>query len=1210
MVGKRKKNRLLTDALREVRNTRSRFFSILILAALAVAFLSGIRITAPDMQYTADHYYDELNLMDGYIMSTLGLSEEDLTAIRQVEGISDVEGGYTLDAKALDGVVIVRSMPERMNLTEIVRGRLPERSDECVTEENLLIALGLDIGDRLPLEPGKDQEDALNQNVYTIVGTVKSPLYVGPDRGTSSLGTGSVDGYVYIPAENFTWDYYTVAFFTADGLKELNCYTDEYDDKIDSLVDGMEGFADERAVLRRETLVGDAQKEIDDAWEELNDVKAEVDEELTDAWQELLDGRKELDDGWIEYRDGLQELEDSVRDAEQEIADGEKELADALADLNDGEQKLQDGRKELDDGWLEYQDGVREYYEGYEEYLDGKKEYEDGLEDYQDGKEELNKGKKQLNKAKTELAEGEKQYQAGKTQFDQVAGAIWMVASASNCGFQSPDDLIGAAAKQDPIASAVLTQSLAYLPMIPMDAAQVTQTYVMLETSRKTIAEGWSQYHDGMEEMEDGQEALREAKIQLDDAKIELEDAEEEIRKGKEELDKALTILLEAEEELLIGQEDLQYGWSEYRDGLDELADARITLKEEVADAEQELADALVELEDGEQEYADGLVEYEDGKKEADEEIADAEVKLADAQEELNDIDECEWYVLSRKTNMGVAGYGQDSERISNLADIFPIIFFLVAALACLTTMTRMVEEQRTQIGAMKALGFSYPAISIKYIGYAFAASLLGGLIGLQAGKLIPLVIANAFNIMYEFPPLMFKFQPEVNITAVLAAVICTTGAAFWACGSTLAAQPAALMRPKAPRAGKRVLLEYIGPLWKRLSFTWKVTVRNLFRYKRRFWMTVIGIGGCTALIVTGFGLHNSIFEILDKQFDEISLYAASVGFEEDVEEEDLTEIFEYLDASEEISQWKACHIEMADSSTDAAVLEGVNLLAVEDLTELEGFIDLRHRKSGDPVVLNGDGVIITEKMSELLEVSVGDTITLDGEKRVDVPVADIVENYVQHYVYMTDEYYEHVFRAEAEDNVAFVKYEEAALQSYGADASRSDQIELLSDHISGEMMAMDGVSSYSRTAALRETFTESMESIDYAVIIVIVAAAVLAFVVLYNLTNINITERTRELATLKVLGFYDGETSAYVYRENIFLTIFGILMGLVMGRFLHSWLILTVEVNQVMFGRTAPTYAYAYAALLTVVFSMIVNVVAHYKLKKVDMVESLKTVE
>ena len=1083
MVGKRKKNRLLTDALREVRNTRSRFFSILILSALAVAFLSGIKITAPDMQYTADNYYDSQNLMDGYVLSTLGLVDEDIEVLLDTPGITDVEPGYTLDAKALDGVVIVRSMPERMNLLQVVRGRLPEAANECVTEENLLIQLGVDIGDELPLVPGADNEDALENGTFTIVGTVNSPLYVGPDRGTSSLGTGAVDGYVYIPAENFTWDYYTVAFFTADGLYDLNCYTDEYDDKIDALVDGMEPLADERAVLRKENLVAEAQAEIDDARVELEDAKAEVEEELADAWQELLDGRKELDDGWKEYYDGIQELEDSIKEANQEIADGEKELADALIELQDAEKTLADARVELADGWSDYNEGAAEFAEGKADYLEGKKEYEDALKEYEDGKKEYEDGREKLSDARQSLESGESQYQAGKAQLSQLTGAIWMVASGSNAGYTSGDDLVASAANNDPMAMAILDGALAYLPMIPVDSGTLVENYQSLQDAKTTLSDGWDEYEDGLDDLRSGRYKLEYAERELLDARVELEEAALEIEEGQKDLDEALSSLLEAEQELADGEKELADGWAEYHDGLKELADARVTLKEEVADAEIELADALVELEDGEVEYTDGLKEYEDGKIEAAEEIADAEEKLADAQAELDDIDDCEWYVLSRKTNMGVMGYGQDSQRISNLADVFPIIFFLVAALACLTTMTRMVEEQRTQIGSMKALGFSYVSISIKYIGYAFAASLIGGLIGLQIGKLIPIVIANAFNIMYEIPPLEFKFQPEVNVTAVIAAVACTTGAAIWACGSTLVASPAALMRPKAPRAGKRVLLEYIGPVWHMLNFTWKVTMRNLFRYKRRFWMTVIGIGGCTALIVTGFGLHNSIFDILDKQFDEISLYDASVGLEDDVESSQREAIYAYLDANEDIDRWVACYSDMVDTSSESAVENSVNLFAVASFEDLETFIDLRHRSDDDPVTFAGDGVLITEKLSELLDLNVGDMITLDGTRRVDVPIIDIVENYVQHYIYMTDEYYEEIFRETIEDNAVLLAY--------------SEEIGAVSDVISTEMMATEGVATFSHIASLRDTFTESMVSIDYAVVIVIVAAAILAFVVL-----------------------------------------------------------------------------------------------------------------
>ena len=681
-----------------------------------------------------------------------------------------------------------------------------------------------------------------------------------------------------------------------------------------------------------------------------------------------------------------------------------------------------------------------------------------------------------------------------------------------------------------------------------------------------------------------GYAQLAPVKAELDAAKKELDAAQAQIDSSKKELDGALAQLEQA-------QTDIQDGWDAYNRGVRELRDAR-------AEGRQELDDALAQLNDGEQEYADGLQEYEDGKKEADEEIADAQQKLDDAQAELDDVEECKWYVLSRFTNAGIVGYSQDSDRVSNLANLFPVIFFLVAALACLTTMTRMVEEQRTQIGALKAMGFSRLSISKKYIGYAFSASLAGGILGLALGcTLIPLVIANAFNIMYAIPTLEFKPQLGLYFGAVLAAVACTTGAALWACLSTLMATPASLMRPRAPKAGKRVFLEYIRPVWRRLTFTWKVTMRNLFRYQRRFWMTVIGIGGCTALIVTGFGLHESIFSILNQQFYHVFLYDAILGLDKKAGADNLETVDGYLSGSPWVEDHLLTSQTLLEASTNGPAHDAY-LFVVDDQERFMEFIQLGHRTDDEPVRLSGDGVVVTEKLSELLEVSVGDAITLDYDgRRVEARVADIAENYAYHYIYLSAECYQALFGEPSEHNAMLLRYADGAGEAE-------------SDTVSADLMAMDGVDSYSYIATLRDNFTDSMEAIDYAVVIIITAAAALAFVVLYNLTNINITERVRELATLKVLGFFDREVTAYVYRENLFLTLFGIVLGLGMGRFLHSWTVLTVEVDLVMFGRTAPLYAYCLAAVLTVVFSIAVNIAAHYKLKKVDMVESLKTVE
>ncbi len=1214
----RRKNRLTTDAVREVRNTFSRFLSILILSALAVAFLAGLRATAPDMQYTADAYYDRTRLMDGYVISTLGLTDEDLEALAAAAGVGEAEGVWSVDAVADDAVVSVISLPQRLNLLELKEGRMPEAADECVTERLLLTELGLKVGDRLALAPGKDHEGDLTGLSYTITGVVSSPLYVGTDRGTSSLGSGSVDGFVYVPAENFDLDYYTMAYFTGEGFAALNSYGDEYDEKLDALVDSLDGLADERARLRYASVVGDAQAEIDeaqaeldDAGRELADARADADRELADAEAELADARRELDDGWRDYQEGTGTYEREIADAQQELLDARQELLDAEAELADGKQ-------EYADGLAEYQNALEEYEDGLEQYADGKSAYQDGEAALSDGEDEYYSGVSQYNAGRKQYEEGLASYEAGVTayetldaqqkQLDEADAAL----SAQEEAYQK--------ALEEYEKTHVATPGEAELPEVlqsagrqlkeqrsrlEMGKAQLKAAYSQLPVSREELAAARAELEDSQarlssaeSELEAAWREIEDGRAQLSSAWRELIEAERELSDGKKELDDAWEELEDARFEIEDGEKEIADGWNEYHDGERELEEAR-------ADGQKELDDALAKLNDGEREYADGLAEYEDGRAEARQEIADAQKKLDDAQaevddarSELDDIDECEWYVLGRNTNAGFEGYGQDSERISNLADIFPIIFFLVAALACLTTMTRMVEEQRTQIGALKAMGFSRLSISKKYIGYALAASLLGGVLGLAlGGVLIPEVIANAFNIMYDIPALRFKDQTLMYAACVLAAVACTTGAALWACLSTLVDTPANLMRPRAPKAGKRVFLEYIRPLWSRLSFTWKVTMRNLFRYKRRFWMTVVGIGGCTALIVTGFGLHDSIFSILNRQFDEIAIYDATVGLDVDAALEELLEAETYLDGSPCVERYLISSQSMVSASCSGPAYDS-GLFAVDDMDAFGQFINLRHRLDGAGVTLPASGVIITEKLSELLGAGPGDVIILEkDDERVQATVSDVVENYVQHYLYVSYDYYEELFGREPEENVLLIRY---------VPQSGTEQ----SDQVSSDLMAMDAVTSYSYIATIRDSFTDSMVAIDYAVVIIITAAAALAFVVLYNLTNINITERTRELATLKVLGFYDREITAYVYRENIFLTIFGILLGLVLGRLLHSWLVLTVEVDMVMFGRTAPDYAYWLAVALTAVFSVVVNIAAHFKLKKVDMVESLKTVE
>ena len=1017
------KSAMQKDFWREIGHTKSRFFSMMILVALSVAFLSGLKATAPDMKKTGDDYLDSLHLADIQVLSTLGLTDEDIDALKAQESIENAEGEYVLDAFAssdgAEAVVKVLSLSGAgINDVLLREGRMPARADECVVEENMLELLDISIGDTIALEPDSKMDDALAGEEYTVVGTVRSPVYIAVERGTSTIGSGTVKAYLYLPRDAFTLDYYTAAYVRVSGAAEMTAFYDEYDDHIDDVIDSLKDFADERAALRHDSLVAEATEKLDDAQQELDDAKAEADEELGKAQRELSDARKKLDNGWRDYRSGQQELKDS--------------------------------RARLD--------------EAYQSLRDGEQEYADGLA----------------------------QYEASRREFEDQKAAAGA----------------GMAAVTDPAALAAMQQ-----------------------------------------QMEQAQQQLDEAKAQLDASRAELDT-----------------------------------GWQEYDDG-----------EAQYASGAQTLADAYRDLQKGEQDYRDGLNDYEDGKAEADEKIADAQAKITDARREVADIESCEWYLFSRSYNPGYTGFGQDAERMANLASVFPIIFFLVAALVCLTTMTRMVEEQRVQIGSLKAMGYSGLAISRKYLFYGLLPSLTGGVFGLVIGYILfPKMIFTAYQIMYQMPDIELRAYPEISIFSVLAAVACTTLATLWACLATLRETPASLMRPRTPKAGKRVFLEYIRPLWKRMSFTHKVTARNLFRYQKRFWMTVIGIGGCTALIIAGFGMRSSLLFTMSRQYDDLFHYSAQVTLSDNALSTERQAVEDFLAGDERIVSYVPCEASSATVVTPSySTTAYVEVMASDEIGKV---VDLFDYKSGDPITMGDEGVYIDQKLSELLKVSVGDTFFLDGDVRGDVTVAGIYEHYTGHFIYMTPGYYENALHADGEPNAYLLNFTSDDTDTCNA--------------IFEKLLDMSGVATTSRMRDTQDTYMHSMERVDFVVVIIILAAAALAMVVLFNLSNINITERQRELATIKLLGFYDGEVSAYVYRENIVLTVFGILMGCFMGHWLHIYLVRSTEIDLMMFGRQTAPSAYVYAAILTALFSLLVNVLAHFKMKKIDMVESLKSAE
>ena len=1099
------RNRLVTDTLREVHHTFPRFLSLLVLSALAVCFLAGLRATAPDMKLSADAYFDQQNLMDLHIASTLGLTQEDVDAIAEEEGVASVQGAYTIDAlvpmdnQEMVVKVLSYSGEGDVNQPALVEGRLPEGEDECLVEPLFLELSGLSIGDTISLDTGEgDYADALSVEEVTIVGMANSPLYIALDRGSSTLGTGSVDAFLILPVESFTMDYYTDAYLLAEGASELETYSDEYEELVDQLAQQLEPLSKERSALRYD----EASQAISDAEDELAQAEEEANQQLTDAEAEITSSRQELDDA-------------------------KKQLEDAKKQLDSGEAQYAAGMEQLESGW------------------------------------------QALDAASLELEDGKEQYEQGQTAYQAALALYQIQAAAVERQLETQAELEASTQARTQATQAALQAATEAALEDPLSYMEVYNR-VYEETYQSVYDTAYAQAYAQAQENSSQWQELQTSKAQLDQTKAQLDAAKAQLNQGEIEYRAGVRQLESSQRQLEASREELDQGWEDYETGLQQ-------------------------WEDGEKAYQEGYESYTQSRQEAEDQLKDGRKEVEQAKRDLTLLEDGEWYILDRNTNTGYVSYSMDADRIANLAAVFPLIFFLVAALVSLTTMTRMVEEQRTTIGGLKAMGFSRGSIAIKYVGYGFLSSVIGAVLGLAVGlTLLPWIICTAWSAMYTIGDIHYSFEAATSLLAAGAAVGTVTLAALLACFSTLAATPAQLMRPKAPPVGKRIFLERITPLWRKLSFHYKITLRNLFRYQKRFWMTVAGIGGCAALIVTAFGVRGSIMGVMEEQFDVLYHYSAQVGLVDEITPLELEEVEDTLSESGLVDDSLACRVETVTAQSESYTLD-CYLQTTPSQEELSRFVELRHRTDDVPVTLPDDGAVITEKMASLLGVEVGDTITLDGESRVTITVADITEHYVQHYIYVSDTYYETLFGEAPTANTVLVDF---PVEESGA------------GELESQLVSLDGVSSLTLLSDTADTFSSSMESVDYAVILIIFCAAALAFVVLMNLTNINITERLRELATLKVLGFYNREVSAYIYRENAILTVFGVLAGMVLGKFLHQWLILTVEVDMVMFDRVLDLSSYLWAAVLTVVFSLAVNLTARRKLRDLDMVEALKSVE
>lgn len=1121
------KKALLKDSFKEIRHSFGRFISIMLIVMLGVAFFAGLRAAGPDMRKTADDYFDKNKLADVHILSTLGFSEKDISAIKKSEYADVVDAEYSYDVlmthDGTDKVIKLMSISENgLNTLELKEGHMPQNEGECVVLAGKTQDSQIAVGENISFKSGTEDDiaDTLKRKDYTVVGIVDSPYLISFSYGTSKIGSGTVNGVIFIDEGNFDLEVYTDVFVSVKGARELDCFTEDYNALVDKAVADFENIADVREVERYDEIKQEAQSKIDDAQTELDDKKAQADEELSDA--------------------------------QKQITDAETGISDAQKNIDKNQHKLDDEKKnaqeKIDEAQGEIEKAERDYKKGLSEYKKGEKSYK--------------KGVNKLNDAKIEYEEGEdtlKEYEKGLADAEQeIEDAKQLIA----------DNEAEIAKKEAKLANEGDALS-------PEEKKQLENEISSLKYQNARLEYGIAA----------GEMALEDYKTEISKAKDELADAKKEIDKAQEKLDKSRKKLDKAKKKLDDAKKDIDSAKKT-------LLEKKKELSENVSSAQSKLDDASAKLEDAKGDLETGKADYAQAKADADEQISEAQGKIDDARSELKDLEEPVWYVRDRsEACFGFSDYVDGADRMDAIAKIFPLIFITVAALVSLNAMTRMVEEQRTLIGTLKGLGYSDAAIAGKYILYAALASVIGSVVGVAAGiRVFPSVIYGAYGIMFNMPALEIGFYPATAVTAAVVAVLVTTLAAYFACMGSLKSEPAKLMRPKAPKAGKRVFLERIGFIWNHLSFTKKVTARNLFRYKKRFVMTVFGIGAAVALLLVGFGVRDSVNNILVYQFEDIYNYQLMVtGNDADMDE--LKENIVKLDNIDSATQ---AFMKSVEFSTDSAKVTAT-LTAFNDNAALTGYINLRNRRDGTPIELTDDGVILTEKMANILGVGVGDTVEMhDGTKLIDVSVSGITEHYAMHYVYMTYSSYEKYFKEEVEPNVLL--------------AHMSGEYD--TDSLGKEILKNDGVVSVSFTSDIMDRFKDMLSSLNYVVLVLIVSAATLCLLILYNLTNINVSERYREIATIKVLGFYDNEVLSYVYRENFILTGIAILLGLVGGVFLHQYIIKTVEVAAVMFGRTINGLSLVWAALLTVTFTLAVNFIMYFKLKKIDMVEALKSVE
>lgn len=1074
----------LKDIFREIKISLGRFLSILCIVAIGVAFFAGIKASAPDMKNSADTYFDKYNVQDIQVYSTIGLTKKDVAAIKKIKGVKSVQPSFSMDTLSqIDSTqmvikVISYGIDQKMNKIRVVEGRMPERENECLVEAssatNKLYGT-FHIGDTIKLQSGTDEalSKSLKHTKYKIVGTCYNPNYLSYEKGSSNIGSGTVNSFIYIQNTNVLKDYYTEVDVCVKGAKDLDCYSDEYFDVVDPVLKKIKKISNKQIDARIQ------------------------------SYQSELDEKK-------------QEATDKFKDAENQFNDAQNKIDSGLSKIQSNELKLQNSKDQINQGWNEYYANLQ-----------------------------LLDNIPTLQNAIAQIEESEKKLPELLSQKEQVENGLQQINAEGDLN-----------TKRTLIQNAIDFIDIALKKLENYPDSSDAETIRIKLNEKKELLQGQLSLID---------QAIAK-KAELEAILPQIQSGIEQIQAGvakKAELQSQLNQLLNAKNELNNAYVSLINGQAQYEDGVSKIEDAKNELNKSIEQLTLSKAEFNIQKHDALRE-------------------------LSDAQLEIDKM-EGKWIVLDRNSHYSYRDYGACADRMDGIAKVFPVFFFLVAALVCMTTMTRMVDEQRNEMGTLKALGYSKLQIASKYIIYALIASILGSILGCSLGMyLFPTVIFNAWNTLYNIDQIKFLFQPGLILLASGSVTGITLLATLYSIYSELIEMPSQLMRPKAAKAGKKILLERITFIWKRLSFLQKVTARNIFRYKKRFFMTIIGIAGCSALLVAGFGINDSISDIVNQQYNVIYHYDATVSAKTSEITSQIKSLKGVKDVYEEDHLAVTTKIENKDISTTVHIIS--NDKKFKDFCTL-----FNGNKEFD---LDDSSVLISQKMATKLNKKAGDTIKIKdaNNKVIKAKIKGVFTNYVGHHIYASESLYKSWNTNAKTTHIYLIKSKKTTKK--------------FERNLGNKIMNIDGVQSVTFYSSLQKNFKDMIKSISYIVVVLVISAACLAFVVLYNLSNVNISERKREIATIKVLGFTRKEVDAYINRETILLTILGSLIGLGIGIGLHHLIMNLAEMDDIMFGRTINSISYVISFVMTIGFSAIINLFMHKKLNNIQMVESLKAVE